>query len=131
MTEEQNKEPKIVTDENWKEQAQLEKEKLKQHEKEKETAQSPESDPPSGTLPPADFTTLINSLLVQVFFCLGRISDPSGKNPQVNLDLAKHHIDMLEVLDEKTKGNLTEDENKKLALALHEARMQYVQIAGV
>ena len=38
---------------------------------------------------------------------------------------------MLEVLDEKTKGNLTEDENKKLALALHEARMQYVQIAGV
>ena len=89
------------------------------------------SAPPPGPLPPADFTTLINSLLVQVFFCLGRISDPSGKNPEINLDLAKHHIDMLEVLDEKTKGNLTEDENKKLALALHEARMQYVQIAGV
>ena len=131
MTDDHNKEPKIVSDEDWKAQAKREKEKFREDEKQKTAPESADQAPPSGPLPPADFTTLVNSLLVQIYFCLGRFGDPQGKKPEVNLDLAKHHIDMLEVLEEKTKGNLSDDESKKLALALHEARMQYVQTAGV
>ena len=131
MTDPQKESAKIVTDENWKEQAQREKEKLTQADpKTKFTGQTGESDTP-GPLPPADFTTLINSLLIQVMFCLGRLGVPDGSRPEVNLDLAKHHIDLMEVLEEKTQGNLSADESKKLALALHEARMQYVQAASV
>ena len=131
MTDNQKESSKIVTDENWKEQAQREKEKLSQ-EKQKTipTDQAAEPTAPAGALPPADFTTLMNSLLIQVMFCLGRLGAPDGSPPEINLDLAKHHIDLMEVLEEKTKGNLSDDESKKLALALHEARMQYVQAAG-
>jgi len=131
MTDNQKESSKIVTDENWKEQAQREKEKLSQEEKNTTpTDQAAEPAAPAGSLPPADFTTLMNSLLIQVMFCLGRLGAPDGSAPEINLDLAKHHIDLMEVLEEKTKGNLSDDESKKLALALHEARMQYVQAAG-
>ncbi len=131
MTDNQNEPSKIVTDENWKEQAQREKEKLRQEEQKKTTNdQAAEPTTPAGPLPPADFTTLMNSLLIQVMFCLGRLGNPDGSAPEVNLDLAKHHIDLIEILEEKTKGNLSDDESKKLSLALHEARMQYVQAAG-
>jgi len=131
MTDNQNESSKIVTDENWKEQAQREKEKLDQEEKKATpTDQNGEPAAPAGPMPPADFTTLMNSLLIQVMFCLGKLGAPDGSAPEINLDLAKHHIDLMEVLEEKTKGNLTNDESKKLSLALHEARMQYVQAAG-
>ena len=131
MTGDQKGSAKIVTDENWKEQAQREKEKLSQEEQKiKPADQTAEPAGPAGPLPPADFTTLMNSLLIQVMFCLGRLGTPDGSQPEVNLDLAKHHIELIEVLEEKTKGNLSDDESKKLALALHEARMQYVQAAG-
>ena len=137
MTNDEKNQSQIFSDESWKQQAKHEKEKLSQNQNQNQNqnqktfTSDPEKSPPQGPLPSADFSTLINSLLVQVFFCLGRISDPNGKKPQVNLELAKHHIEMLEVLEEKTKGNLNDEETKTLALALHEARLQFVQTAGV
>ena len=47
-----------------------------------------------------------------------------------HLDLARHHIDMLAVLEEKTKGNLTEEESNTLAATVYELRNRYVQIAA-
>ena len=122
--------PKITSDEGWKQQAQREKEKLGA--KEQPQAGPAKTTPaPAGPLPPATFITMVNSLVLQVMYCLGRLSDPQEDQPAVNLDLAKHHIDMLQVLEDKTKGNLTPDESRALALALHEMRMQYVQTAQV
>jgi len=118
-------EKKIISDEDWKTQAQQEKEKLSDTDKPTDVGQTK-----AGPLPPADFSTLINSLVVQAMFCLGRLSDGKNEKPQVNLDLAKHNIDLLGVIDEKTKGNLTEDESKMLSMTLHEMRMLYVQEAS-
>ena len=122
---EENQKPKIVSDSDWKEEAQATKAKLSQAEQE---AQAKEGGAAGGALPAASFVTLVNSLMVQILFSMGRLADPNNpeqKQP-ANLDLAKHQIDTLGVLEEKTKGNLTEDEQKALSMALHEMRMQYV-----
>ena len=84
---------------------------------------------PQGPLPPACFLTLVNSLAMQALYFMGQLPDQADKAPKINLDLAKHHIDTLNVLEEKTRGNLTDNESKALAMVLHEARMLYVQSA--
>ena len=130
--------PKIIVDDDWKAQAQAEKEKLAQQ---VEAAKSAGAAQPGAAgaegaaakgareLPPASFTTLVSSLVTQVFLALGGYEDPKTKRRYVDLDLARHHIDTLTVLEEKTRGNLTEDEKKLLDKALYETRMQYVQLA--
>lgn len=123
MSNPEKNQGKIITDEDWKTQAQREKEKLQQ----KEKSQTPRR--PAAAMPPANFMTLINSVMIQTLYCLGQIEDPNGGTPPVNLDLAKHHIDMLQVIEDKTKGNLSEEETKALAMALHEVRLQFVQAA--
>ena len=133
----EDQEPKIASDNDWKNQARREKERLaekERQEKQQKTAPAPSAPDDAAApreVPPATFVTLVNSLVVQTLFYLGRLPDPSGKEPTVNLDMAKHNIDLIQMLDEKTAGNLTEDETKALAMALHELRMQYVQSAQV
>ncbi len=119
---------KIIIDDDWKNQAQAEKEKLS------EQVDKPAEGGVGGPegergLPPASFTTLISSLVTQIFYSLGGIEDPQTGKRYLDLGLAKHHIDMLSVIEEKTKNNLTPDEKKLLDQALYETRMQYVQIA--
>ena len=125
-----HQESKIIADDDWKAQAQAEKEKLAE-ELEKESPQAPADKEPSAAreLPPASFATLVSSLVSQVFFSLGGLEDPKTRKRYVDLPLAKHHIDTLAMLEEKTKGNLSDDEKKILDRALYETRMQYVQIA--
>jgi len=79
--------------------------------------------------PEASLPTLVNSLMTQVLLYLGELA-PRGAEPQVNLDMAKFNIDLLGVLEEKTKGNLSPDEQKLLDTALYETRMRYVQVAS-
>ena len=80
-------------------------------------------------VPEASLATLANSLMTQVLLYLGELA-PRGVEPQVNLDMAKFNIDLLGVLEEKTKGNLSADEQKLLDTALYETRMRYVQVAS-
>ena len=68
-------------------------------------------------------------MFAQVRMCLGDIEDPGSGQKQVDLELAKHNIDLLEVLEEKTQGNLSENEKKLLDSVLYELRMRYVQLA--
>jgi hypothetical protein len=79
--------------------------------------------------PPASFSTLVNSLLTQVLIYLGDVT-LRGSEPMINLDTAKHLIDTLSVLEEKTKGNLNPEEQKILDRALYETRMRYVAVAS-
>jgi hypothetical protein len=79
--------------------------------------------------PPASFSTLVNSLLTQVLIYLGDVT-LRGTEPMINLDTAKHLIDTLGVLEEKTKGNLSPEEQKILDRALYETRMRYVAVAS-
>lgn len=119
MSEEPNQKPLIISDNDWKEQARKEKEKL---------AQEKTAKPQAGRLPAASFMVLVNSLVMQSLYSLGRLGDPKGEKASVDLDMAKFHIDTLQMLEDKTKGNLSEEEQQALSMALHEVRMLYVQM---
>ncbi len=126
-------EPKIIVDDDWKSQAQAEKERLaEQVEQGAKQPDAPTAGPAEGQergLPPAGFAALVNSLIAQVFMALGGMEDPKTKRRIVDLELAKFHIDTLTMLEEKTAGNLTDDEKKLLDKATYETRMRYVQLA--
>jgi hypothetical protein len=80
-------------------------------------------------MPAATFASLTQSLLTQILIYLGDVS-LRGSEPVINLDMAKHLIDTLSVLEEKSKNNLTPDEQKLLDRALYESRMRYVAVAA-
>ncbi|MBB6431088.1 DUF1844 domain-containing protein [Algisphaera agarilytica] len=126
--------PKIQIDSDWKAQAQAEKEKLAAASKAEPGGDSPENTdfggPGGEALPPANFETLLSSFVTQALFAMGAIPDPQTGQPALHLDLARYQIDMLGVLEEKTKGNLTEDEEKMLAGTMYELRTRYVQVAN-
>ena len=128
MADKDEKEKKIIIDEDWKEQAQREKEKLaKQAEVESEAKEQAEEQ--EQQLPPADFSGLVSMLTTQAFFALGVLRTEQDKDQPVDLALAKYNIDMLEVLQEKTKGNITDGEKKLLESALHQLRMTFVKVS--
>jgi hypothetical protein len=80
-------------------------------------------------LPPPSFATLVQSLVTQALFYLGDLA-PRGSEPTLNLDMAKHQIDMLGVLEEKTTNNLAPEEKQLLDAALYETRMRYISVAS-
>jgi len=82
-----------------------------------------------GQMPPANFQTLVSTMITQAMFAMGMIPDPQTGQRMAHLDLARHHIDMLGVLQEKTEGNLDDEEKKLLDSALYELRMNYVQLS--
>ncbi|MFK7767607.1 MAG: DUF1844 domain-containing protein [Mariniblastus sp.] len=77
-------------------------------------------------LPPATFMVLLSTLATQAMSCLGFIPDPMTGKPNVNRPMAKHFIDMLAMLQEKTQNNLSEEEANHLRDALHQLRMTFV-----
>jgi hypothetical protein len=135
--------PSLHIDTDWKRQAQEEKKRLAEEEakKAKEAAPAapaaapgaaaPRGAAPRGRseMPPASFPTLVQSILTQILFYLGDLTQ-RGSEPNVNLDMAKHQIDILGILEEKTRGNLAEEEKQLLDTALYEARMRYVSVAS-
>ena len=93
---------------------------------EKETDQA-EADYP---LPEINFPTFIFSLNSSALLNLGAIEDPGTGQKTKNLPLARQTIDILGMLEEKTKGNLTDDEAAMLKNILYELRMLYVKEKG-
>jgi len=85
----------------------------------------PESGGPEA--PPIDFVTFILSLSSSAAYHMGGFQDPVSGKTSVNLDLAKQTIDIIAMLEEKTRGNLTEDESKLVSHALYDLRMQFVE----
>ena len=118
----EKEEPKLHIDTDWKAQARAEKEKLAEKAKAEQAKGPGAGGAPRGPggMPAANFETL----------AMGAIPDPRTGQRMQHLDLARHHIDMLGVLEEKTKGNLTEEEANLLAGTLYELRTRYVQMAG-
>ena len=83
--------------------------------------------PPAAELPPASFATLVHSLTAQALSSLGQIPNAEGET-QIEIGLGKHFIDALVVLEEKTKGNLDQEEAAALAKMIHELRMLFVHV---
>ena len=72
---------------------------------------------------------MISMLVTQALFALGLIKIEGQKDKEPDLELAKYNIDMLETLEEKTKGNLNESEKRVLEHTLSDVRMAYVKMA--
>ncbi|MEM8735052.1 MAG: DUF1844 domain-containing protein [Planctomycetota bacterium] len=134
----ESEEPKIIIDEDYKTQVEREKAELREKSEsagdadssdlneDTPTASSEDSDVPPP--PPASMSFLVTSLATQAMAALGQIPGEDGNPMPMNLDYAKHFIDLLGVLEEKTKGNLDESESKFLEDTLHQMRMMFVTL---
>jgi hypothetical protein len=80
----------------------------------------------AGRLPEIDFGTFVMSLASSVLVYLGEIPHPEHQAPEANLPLAKQTIDILGMLQEKTRGNLLKEESELLDNLLMDLRMKYV-----
>jgi hypothetical protein len=81
-------------------------------------------------MPPASFSFLVESILMQTQMQLGLLRlGEKDEDSEPSLPLARHSIDMLGMLQEKTRGNLTVEESRLLENGLTELRFRYVQVA--
>lgn len=124
---------KIIVDEDWKTQVQAEKARHEHERAAKQTvAKSPDhaTERPArhGPLPPPTLGTLISTLATQSLLGLGQIAHPSTGKPEVNLDEARHFIDLLQMLEAKTANHRTPEESGLLDNVLHELRMAFVAV---
>ncbi|MBW1987990.1 MAG: DUF1844 domain-containing protein [Deltaproteobacteria bacterium] len=84
----------------------------------------------AGPLPEVNFATFVVSLSSSVLVHLGEIEDPQSGRKTKNLPIAKQTIDILGMLEEKTRGNLSPDEEQLLRNVLYDLRMRYVREVG-
>lgn len=117
MSEEPGK-GKIHVDSDWKAEAQAKKEELAAEEKVSAGAKH-------GPLPMPTVADLLNMIAMPAAMALGGYRTPDGQTVPPDLAAAKYHIDLLSVLEEKTKGNLSEEESRTLSTLLHRFRMQF------
>ncbi len=110
-------EKKLHIDDDWKSQAAAEKRRLS------ETIETE----PKASMPEAGFASLVQLIAMQAMVGLGGMAGPTGREIPPNLDIAKLNIDMLDVLDKKTKGNLDPEEKRLLDTTLHQLRLAYVE----
>jgi hypothetical protein len=82
-------------------------------------------------MPPASFAFLVESILMQTQMQLGllKLGANDEEDMQPNLPLARHSIDMLGMLQEKTRGNLSTEEQRLIENGLTELRFRFVQVA--
>ena len=78
---------------------------------------------------PVSFSTFVLGLSTQALLHLGEIPDPASNTTQRDLGAAKHVIDILAILREKTRSNLEPDEEALLDSMLYDLRMRYVELA--
>jgi hypothetical protein len=116
--------PGKIIDTDWKDEVRREKEKL--DEKLGERAERRQREAP----PPADFLHFVSGIAAQVLMQLGEIENPIAGKRQVDLEAARYSIDVLQMLEDKTRGNLAPDEERYLKAALHDLRMRYVEAAS-
>lgn len=110
----------IFIDDDWKKEAQREKERLAQKER---------GAPPPGDAPPS-FAELVNVIVVQAVAALGGMVGPGGQRIPPDPAAARHFIDLLGVLEQKTAGNLNDEEKALLDTVLYELRMTFVHGMG-
>jgi hypothetical protein len=115
-----SEEKKIIIDEDWKSQVEREKEELENAPPEEDASAA------AGQIPAATFSTLVTSIGTQALMMLGQIADPASGQAIYHPDLARHHIDSLIVLQEKTKGNLSDEETTMLEQFITELRQIFV-----
>ena len=98
-------------------------------EKEKPKTEAPKEEEGTFPLPEVNFNSLVFSLSSSALLNIGEIADPQTGEKKTDLPLAKHAIDTIAMLKEKTQGNLTEEEQKLMDSVLTDLRWRYVKAA--
>lgn len=114
-------------DEDWKKRAQLEKMELDAQQRARPSGKGSEKaqTEKEGSL----FSMFVQTLVAQAAVMLGLEPDPMTGAAQPNLEQARYLIDVLGMLEEKTRGNLSPDEARQLKVVLHELRMAFVEVS--
>jgi len=81
-------------------------------------------------LPDPDFKVLVSTFATQAAVALGQVPNPATSEKTVDLQQAKFAIDLLQILDDKTKGNRTDDEDQFLEDCLYQLRMVYIDASA-
>jgi len=127
-----DEEKKIIIDEDWKAQVEAEKEEAHRQTEGEDQAEPSGSEPqpemPSGPLPPPTLDFVVSSFAMQAMVSLGMMANPLTQKSEVQLDQAKHFIDTIAMLQEKTEGNRTPEESAMFDNILHELRMSFVAV---
>ncbi|QOJ00496.1 MAG: DUF1844 domain-containing protein [Phycisphaeraceae bacterium] len=135
-------EPKLIIDTDWKAQAQAEKAKLSESAKQAKAPGSPAGAGPGGAASGAPggaggaagaerlgFEDLVSMLATQALQYMGAFPDPRTGKAVVALEYARVYIDLLGILEEKTKGNLNEREQAMMTRTAGELRLEFVELA--
>ena len=105
----------------------LDKEETQESKETKEfDPEAPEENDQMGPAQAVDFTTLIMSLASSALVSMGRVPDPETGTVQKNFVFAHQNIDIIHLLQEKTRGNLSADEERLVEQILYELRMSYI-----
>lgn len=80
------------------------------------------------SFPKIDLSTFFLSISSAAFYGMGIAPPGMDEKPQIDLELARHNIDLLELMEEKTRGNRSTEENKLIEQLLFETRMRFVEI---
>ena len=105
---------KKKVDESWKDNVEKEKESV-------------ESNSPKESVEEISFSSFLSSLGMQAFFALGEFQDPAKKEIKTDLTQAKYLIDIIQILSEKTKGNLSVEESAMMEELLYGLKMKFVE----
>ncbi|MEA1951475.1 MAG: DUF1844 domain-containing protein [Planctomycetota bacterium] len=138
MSDSSNPEKKIIIDEDWKEQAQTEKEELANKQKEAEDAkpetaddEAAKTDPAAGEMqwPEPSLPLLVTTLATQAMVALGLVPHPTSGKSEPDLGQAKHFIGTIELILKKTEGNRDNEESEMIEEVLHQLRMGFVAVS--
>jgi hypothetical protein len=122
--------PKLIIDSDWKSQARQEKEKLSQKvEAPKAQGVAGAEGAPGETPTEPGIQDIVSLLMTQALTYMGAFPDPRTGRAVVSLEMARVFIELLKVLEDKTKGNLTEQEATVMSRVLNELRMEYVEMS--
>ena len=124
-------EPRIIVDEDWKSRVEAEK---REAERQSQTTPAAEAQASAsadaahaGPMPPATLSFLVTTLATQAMVSLGQVPNPFSGKTEMRLPEARHFIDTLAMLEEKTANNRTPEESTLLDSFLHQLRMSYVE----
>ena len=115
---------KIIIDEDWKGKVEAERETLREQ-VDASKAGEPRAESP---MPPPSLTFLASSLYLQGAIALGLMPHPVSGKSEIHFTQARHAIDTLRVLQEKTEGNRTPEETEEIETMLHQLRLGFVEM---
>ena len=127
---------KLIIDEDWKSQVQAEREQAARQPAQSEPAaatRKPNASPEDLAdvpMPPASLELLATTLATEALVALGQVPHPATGQSHFHPQQATYLIDTIDVLKQKTKGNLTPDEEKMLDGLLHQLRMVFIETGG-